>query len=171
MANVPRKFSARAADLRERIERASYEYNVLDRPSISDREYDQLFRELQELEREHPTLQSADSPTLRVGAAPQSALPKHTHLVQMLSLGNAFDEAELAEWDEKLARLVGEDVRKAGYTTELKIDGAAVSLTYRDGVLVTGATRGNGTIGEDVTPNLRTIRELPLRLRTAAPPK
>ncbi|HKG92068.1 MAG TPA: NAD-dependent DNA ligase LigA [Gemmatimonadaceae bacterium] len=165
MANVPKKAAARAADLRERIERASYEYYVVDRPTISDREYDQLFRELQELEREHPTLQTADSPTLRVGAAPQSALPKHTHLVQMLSLGNAFDEAELAEWDEKLARLVGEDVRKAGYTAELKIDGAAVSLTYRDGVLVTGATRGNGAIGEDVTPNLRTIRDVPLRLR------
>ncbi len=163
--SVPKKIAARAADLRERIERASHEYHVLDRPTISDREYDQLFRELQELEREHPTLQTADSPTLRVGAAPQSSLPKHTHLVQMLSLGNAFDEAELAEWDEKLARLVGEDVRKAGYTAELKIDGAAVSLTYRDGVLVTGATRGNGTIGEDVTPNLRTIRGVPLRLR------
>ena len=163
--SVPKKIAARAADLRERIERASYEYHVLDRPSISDREYDQLFRELQELEREHPTLQTADSPTLRVGAAPQSALPKHTHLVQMLSLGNAFDEGELAEWDEKIARLVGEDVRKVGYTTELKIDGAAVSLTYRDGVLARGSTRGNGTIGEDVTPNLRTLRDVPLKLR------
>jgi DNA ligase (NAD+) len=163
--------SARAANLRERIEQASYEYYVLDRPTISDREYDRLFRELQTLEEQHPELRTADSPTRRVGAPPQSSLPKHTHLVPMLSLGNAFDDAELEEWEERLRRLVGEDVvARGGYTAELKIDGAAVSLTYRDGVLATGATRGNGVVGEDVTPNLRTVREIPLRLRTASPP-
>jgi DNA ligase (NAD+) len=171
MPDLHTDLAARAADLRERLERASHEYYVLDRPSISDAEYDRLFRELQALEAEHPTLRTPDSPTVRVGAPPQSVLPKHTHLVPMLSLGNAFNEEELAEWEERLTRLVGDDFRRAGYTAELKIDGAAVSLTYRDGVLVTGATRGNGTIGEDVTPNLRTIREVPLRLRTAAPPK
>jgi DNA ligase (NAD+) len=157
--------AARAAELRERLERASHEYYVLDRPTLSDAEYDRLFRELQAIEREHPELLAPDSPTRRVGAEPASALAKHTHLVPMLSLGNAFDEAELAEWEERIVRLVGDDARRSGYTAELKIDGAAVSLTYRDGVLASGATRGNGTIGEEVTTNLRTIHEIPLRLR------
>jgi DNA ligase (NAD+) len=162
--------AARAAALREQLERAGHEYYVLDRPSLSDAEYDRLFRELQALEAEHPELRTADSPTLRVGAEPQSALPKHQHLVPMLSLGNAFDEAELAAWEEKAVRLAGEEVRRGGYTAELKIDGAAVSLTYRDGVLAVGATRGNGAVGEDVTPNLRTVRDVPLRLRGAGHP-
>lgn len=162
--------AARAAALRQQIEQASYEYYVLDRPTLSDEAYDRLFRELQEIEAAHPTLRTPDSPTQRVGAAPQSALPKHRHVVPMLSLGNAFTDAELVAWDERLVRLVGEAVREAGYVAELKIDGAAVSLTYRNGLLATGATRGNGAIGEDVTPNLRTIREIPLRLRTATPP-
>jgi DNA ligase (NAD+) len=163
--------AARAASLREELERAGHEYYVLDQPSMSDAEYDRRFRELQQLEAAHPELRTADSPTLRVGAEPQSALPKHTHLVPMLSLGNAFDEAELASWEEKAVRLAGEEVRASGYTTELKIDGAAVSLTYRDGVLAVGATRGNGTVGEDVTPNLRTVRDVPLRLRGTAHPR
>jgi DNA ligase (NAD+) len=162
--------AARAADLRQQIEHASYEYYVLDQPALSDAEYDRLFRELQALEREHPTLRTPDSPTLRVGAPPQSALPRHAHLVPMLSLANAFGDEELAEWEERIVRLVGNDAARDGYTAELKIDGAAVSLTYRDGVLVTGATRGNGVIGEDVTPNLRTIREIPLRLRATRAP-
>jgi DNA ligase (NAD+) len=163
--------AARAATLREKIERASHEYYVLDRPSLSDAEYDKLFRELQKLEAEHPTLRTADSPTLRVGAEPQSSLPKHTHLVAMLSLANSFTVEDLADWEERLVRLAGDDIAKSGYTCELKIDGAAVSLTYEDGVLVAGATRGNGTIGENVTPNLRTIREIPLRLRGKGHPK
>ena len=163
--------SARAATLREQLERASHEYYILDRPTLADAEYDRLFRELQALEREHPELRTADSPTQRVGAPPQSALPKHTHVVPMLSLGNAFDEEELGDWYGRIGRLVGTEVEQDGFTTELKIDGTAVSLTYERGVLVVGATRGNGTIGEDVTPNLRTIRDIPLRLRTAAPPK
>ncbi|HEX7121003.1 MAG TPA: NAD-dependent DNA ligase LigA [Gemmatimonadaceae bacterium] len=159
------ELSARAAHLREVIERANYEYYVLDRPTMSDAEYDRLFRELQDLEREHPELRTADSPTQRVGAEPQSALPKHTHAVPMLSLGNAFNDDELRAWEERLRRLVGNDIDRHGYSAELKIDGAAVSLTYEDGVLVRGATRGNGTVGEDVTPNIRTVRDVPLRLR------
>ncbi len=162
--------AARAATLRQQIDQASYEYYVLDRPTLSDRDYDSMFRELEELEKANPTLRTADSPTQRVGAAPQSALPKHQHVVPMLSLSNAFSDAELVAWDDRLSRLVGEAVHEAGYTAELKIDGAAVSLTYRDGVLEMGATRGNGAVGEDVTPNLRTIREIPLRLRTRHPP-
>ncbi|HEX6058606.1 MAG TPA: NAD-dependent DNA ligase LigA, partial [Gemmatimonadaceae bacterium] len=162
--------AARADELRRLIERANYEYYVLDAPTISDAEYDRLFRELRELEERYPTLRVADSPTMRVGAPPASVLAKHSHLVPMLSLGNAFDDAELAAWEERLVRVAGDDVRAAGYSAELKIDGAAVSLTYRDGVLATGATRGNGVIGEEVTANLRTIREIPLRLHGSSVP-
>lgn len=165
MTKVDPGLSARVATLREQIERANHEYYVLDRPTLSDKDYDRLFRELRELESKHPTLRTADSPTLRVGAEPQSALAKHQHLVPMLSLANAFNAEELQQWEERLVRLAGDDVRRAGYTCELKIDGAAVSLTYREGVLIAGATRGNGVIGENVTANLRTIRQIPLRLR------
>ena len=161
---------ARAKWLREELERANYEYYVLDAPTISDAEYDRLLRELKEIEEHHPTLRTPDSPTQRVGAEPQSQLAKHQHLVPMLSLGNAFNEEELAAWEERIVRLAGEEVRRAGYNCELKIDGAAVSLTYRDGVLVTAATRGNGSIGEDITPNARTIHEIPLRLKGSGYP-
>jgi DNA ligase (NAD+) len=164
------ELSARAAALRVEIERASYEYHVLDRPTISDAQYDKLYRELLTLEETYPTLRTADSPTQRVGAEPASQLAKHQHLVPMLSLANAFNEEELAAWEERLVRLAGDDVRASGYTCELKIDGAAIALTYRDGVLIEGATRGNGTIGESVTTNLRTIREIPLRLRGSGHP-
>ena len=165
------ELSARAAALREQLERAAYEYYVLDRPSISDAEYDRAFRELQELERTHPALRTDDSPTQRVGAPPVSALPKHTHAVPMLSLGNAFNDDELREWEERLVRIAGEDARRAGYSAELKIDGAAVSLIYEGGMLARGATRGNGVIGEDVTPNMRTVRDVPLRLRPKQAPQ
>ena len=170
---MPRPLSqlaARADELRRQLERANYQYYVLDAPEISDAEYDVMFRELQRLEDEHPELRTADSPTVRVGAPPQSQLAKHTHLSPMLSLGNAFSDDELAEWEARLVRLVGDEVHTEGYTAELKIDGAAVGLTYENGVLVSGATRGNGTIGENVTTNLRTIREIPLRLATDQPP-
>jgi DNA ligase (NAD+) len=170
MADALAELSARAATLREELERANHQYYVLDRPEISDAEYDRKFRELQELERSHPELRTPDSPTQRVGAPPQGVLAKHTHLVSMLSLGNAFDDDELRAWADRMARIVGDAARR-DYTAELKIDGAAVSLTYEDGVLVVGATRGNGTIGEVVTANLRTIRDVPLRLRTKRPPR
>lgn len=138
---------------------------------MSDAEYDRLFRELQGIEREHPSLKTADSPTQRVGAAPASSLPKHTHRVPMLSLGNAFSDDELREWEERLVRLVGPAVLTGGYSAELKIDGAAVSLLYEDGILSVGATRGNGTVGEDITANIRTVRDVPLKLRGDAWPK
>jgi DNA ligase (NAD+) len=162
--------AARAAELRRLIDRANYAYYVLDRPEMSDAEYDRLFRELQELEATYPELRTPDSPTQRVGAEPAAAFRKHRHLVPMLSLANAFSEAELAAWEDRNARLVPE-VRNAGYTLEVKIDGAAVSLTYADGLFVTGATRGNGIEGEDVTANLRTVHEVPLRLRGKGWPK
>ena len=164
------KPAARAAELRRILERANHAYYILDKPELSDAEYDRLFRELQDLETKHPGLQTPDSPTLRIGGEPATAFHKHRHLVPMLSLANAFTEAELQEWEERNARLVPE-VKTAGYTLEVKIDGAAVSLTYENGVLVTGVTRGNGVEGEDVTTNLRTVLDLPLRLRGKTWPK
>ncbi len=164
------KPAARAAELRRILERANHAYYILDKPEMSDAEYDKLFRELQDLEAKHPGLQTPDSPTLRIGGDPATGFRKHRHLVPMLSLANAFTEAELQEWEERNARLVPE-VKTAGYTLEVKIDGAAVSLTYEDGVLVTGVTRGNGVEGEDVTPNLRTVLDLPLRLLGKGWPK
>jgi len=154
----------RAAELRRLLNRAVHAYYVLDAPEMSDAEYDRLFGELQALETQHPDLVAPDSPTHRVGAEPATALTKHTHLVPMLSLANAFDEAELAAWQERIAR-IAPDVVSAGYTLEVKIDGAAVNLTYRDGVLEIGATRGNGVVGEVITANLRTVPDVPLRLQ------
>jgi DNA ligase (NAD+) len=165
------ELAARANELRRQIRRANYQYYVLDQPEISDREYDLMFRELRDIEGAHPELRTPDSPTLRVGAPPQSQLAKHEHLVPMLSLANAFNDDELREWEERLKRLVDDAIARDGYTAELKIDGAAVSLTYENGVLVTGSTRGNGRIGEEVTPNLRTVRDVPLRLDTDDPPR
>ena len=164
------KAAARAAELRQLLERANHAYYVLDRPEISDAEYDRLFRELSSLEQDHPELRTPDSPTQRVGATPSTAFKKHRHAIPMLSLANAFDETELADWETRITRLVP-DVAAKGYTLEVKIDGAAVSLTYRDGVLVTGATRGNGVEGEDVTTNIRTVLDVPLRLKGKGWPK
>ncbi|HEY2824124.1 MAG TPA: NAD-dependent DNA ligase LigA, partial [Gemmatimonadales bacterium] len=152
------------ADLRRLLHRASQAYYVLDRPELSDAEYDRLFRELQALERDHPELKTPDSPTLRIGAEPASELVKHKHAVPMLSLANAFDQPELDAWETRNAKLAPA-VRDAGYTLEVKIDGAAVSLTYEKGVLTVGATRGNGTVGEVITANVRTIPDVPLQLQ------
>jgi DNA ligase (NAD+) len=154
----------RAAELRQALEQASHEYYVLDRPHLTDAEYDALFRELKALEDAHPELATPDSPTQRVGAEPASQFEKVRHLATMLSLDNAFAPEELRAWEDRNARIAGE-VRSCGYVAELKIDGAAVALRYQDGVLVRAATRGNGTIGEDITRNIRTIREIPLRLK------
>jgi DNA ligase (NAD+) len=155
--------TARAAELRRILTRAIHAYYVLDAPEMSDAEYDRLFQELRALEEAEPALRAADSPTLRVGAEPATSLVKHTHLSAMLSLANAFSDEDLAEWEARNAR-IAPDVVAAGYTLEVKIDGAAVSLTYRDGVLAVGATRGNGVTGEVVTANLRTVPDIPLRL-------
>jgi DNA ligase (NAD+) len=154
---------ARAAELRRILNRAIHAYYVLDAPEMSDAEYDRLFRELQALEATHPDLRTSDSPTLRVGAEPATQLAKHRHVAPMLSLANAFSDEELQTWEDRNAR-IAPDVRSAGYTLEIKIDGAAVCLTYHDGVLAVGTTRGNGVVGEEVTANLRTIPDVPLRL-------
>jgi DNA ligase (NAD+) len=136
---------------------------------MSDAAYDKLFRELQDLEKQFPECLAPDSPTLRIGAEVQSQLAKHEHLRPMLSLSNAFDDEELRAWEERLMRIAGDDVKKSGYTAELKIDGTAVALTYENRLFIKGATRGNGSIGEEVTVNLRTVRDVPLRLHESAP--
>lgn len=161
---VPPDAAARAADLRLQIARANHAYYTLDAPEIADAEYDRLFRELQALEAAHPALLTPDSPTQRVGGAPAESLVKVAHRRPMLSLANAFSDEELDAWEERNARL-NPDVVGAGYTTEVKIDGTAISLTYAAGRLASGATRGNGTTGENVTANLRTIPDIPLQLR------
>ncbi|MFP4697038.1 NAD-dependent DNA ligase LigA, partial [Thiohalospira sp.] len=159
----PSEPAARVRELRETIDYHNYRYYVLDDPEIPDAEYDRLLRELQALEAEHPELITADSPTQRVGAAPVSELGEVAHEIPMLSLANAFSEEELAAFDERIRRELGVDA--VTYTAEPKLDGLAVSLLYVDGELVRGATRGDGTTGEDVTHNVRTIGAIPLRLR------
>lgn len=153
----------RAAWLRGEIERHNHAYYVLDQPTVPDAEYDQLFRELQTLETTYPELLTVDSPTQRVGAAPLKAFPAHAHGVPMLSLNNAFDAGEVEAFDARvrdgLETIVGID-----YAVEPKFDGLAISLTYENGIFVRGATRGDGATGEEVTPNLRTLRSIPLRL-------
>ena len=164
---------ARAAELREILNHHAYLYYVLDQPQIDDAEYDALYRELQALEAEHPDLRTPDSPTQRVGSAPLEKFEQVRHLEAMLSLANARDVDELLAWDQRNRRFLesrGYDDVPLRYVVEPKIDGLAISLTYRDGLFAVGATRGNGELGEDVTANLRTIGSLPLRLRGAWPP-
>jgi DNA ligase (NAD+) len=157
----------RAEELRRRLHEANYEYYVLDAPTLTDAEWDRMLRDLKEIEAAHPELIAPDSPTQRVGAEPATQFRKVQHIAPMYSLANAFSAAELTAWEERNARIARE-VLDAGYVTELKIDGTAVALRYEGGVLVRGATRGNGSIGEDITQNIRTIRDVPLRLRATA---
>jgi DNA ligase (NAD+) len=152
----------RAKKLRASIERHNRLYYVEDAPEITDAEYDGLFAELTSLESEHPELLTPDSPTQRVGAAPLAAFGEVRHRTPMLSIANAFDEDAVRAFDKRIAQALGAE--RVEYAAEPKFDGLAVSLTYRDGALAQGATRGDGTTGEDVTQNLRTIRSIPLRL-------
>jgi DNA ligase (NAD+) len=151
---------ARVLELRRLIDEANRQYYVLDQPEITDAEYDALFRELVELETAYPELVTPDSPTQRVGGPPSDAFAKVTHRTPMLSLGNAFDRDEVREFDKRVHRALG-DVR-VEYVTELKIDGLAMSLLYEQGRYKIGATRGDGYVGEDVTPNVKTIPSVPL---------
>lgn len=169
MTRVDQAARDRAAELREILTRANHEYHVLDRPTLPDPEYDRLFAELRRIEEANPDLRTPDSPTQRIGAAPASRLEKIRHLAPMLSLDNAFNLAELEAWETRNAR-IAEEVRSCGYTAEPKVDGIAVALTYENGIFVRGATRGDGVVGEEVTQNLRTIREIPLRLREGRVP-
>jgi len=153
----------RAAELRAELERHNQAYYVHDNPSIPDAEYDKLFRELQGLEQQYPELLTADSPTQRVGAAPLKEFPPRQHGVPMLSLNNAFAEAEVEAFDQRVRDGL-HSIATVDYAVEPKFDGLAISLTYENGMFTCGATRGDGTTGEEVTPNLRTLRGIPLRL-------
>jgi DNA ligase (NAD+) len=160
----------RAAELRREIEVHNHRYYVLDDPQIGDDEYDALLSELRQLEEDNPELRTPDSPTQRVGAAPLEKFERVEHREPMLSLGNSRNEEELRAWEKRVRNLLDRyDIPASafGYTTEPKIDGLAISLTYEDGVLVRGATRGDGRVGEDVTHNLRTIKAIPLRIPEA----
>ena len=159
---------ARVKRLRADIEQHNYNYYVLDRPLISDAEYDRLFRELQRLEERYPQLVTPDSPTQRVGASPLSEFAQVTHRTPMLSLNNAFEDNEVIAFDRRAREALGVDA--VDYAAEPKFDGLAISLTYVKGLFTTGATRGDGYTGEDVTANLRTVRAIPLRLRGTHPP-
>jgi DNA ligase (NAD+) len=168
MSHDRERAAARAAELRASLHEHAYRYYVLDRPLISDAEYDALFRELQALELASPELRTPDSPTQKVGGAVLPQFMPVQHRVPMLSLDNAFTSGEFRAFDERLHKLLGAPpLFPIGYLCELKLDGLAVTLDYADGVLARGATRGDGVTGEDVTHNLRTIRSLPLRLREA----
>ena len=149
-------------ELQTLLNQYSYEYYVMDQPSVPDAEYDRLLRELIGYEEKFPELQTADSPTQRVGGAILDMFEKVEHTTPMLSLGNAFNESDLRDFDRKVRQSVGDNF---SYVCELKIDGLAVTLQYENGYFVRGATRGDGTIGEDITANLKTIKSIPLKLR------
>jgi DNA ligase (NAD+) len=169
-AATPKKAAARAADLRELLERYNYRYHALDDPEVPDAEYDRLMLELRALETRFPQLQVPDSPTMRVGAAPIAAFGAVKHRVAMLSLDNAFTEQEVRDFD----RRIHERLSLTGpirYSAEPKLDGLAISARYENGTFVQGATRGDGETGEDITQNLRTIKALPLKLRGSTVPR
>ncbi|MEY2192194.1 NAD-dependent DNA ligase LigA [Neobacillus sp. BF23-41] len=152
----------RITEISSLLNHYGYEYYVLDKPSVPDAEYDKLMHELLELEEKFPQLKTADSPSLRVGGTVIDLFEKVEHRTPMLSLGNAFNEQDLRDFDRRIRQAVGDDI---SYVCELKIDGLAVSLRYEDGLFAQGATRGDGTIGEDITANIKTIKSVPLRLR------
>jgi DNA ligase (NAD+) len=171
VADVERERAAaklRVEELRERLNYHAYRYYVLDDPEVSDVEYDEMMQELKALEERFPELVTADSPTQRVGTTPSELFAPVQHRSVMLSLDNVFSEGELKGWATRVERAVGSDAR---YFCELKIDGVAVALTYEDGLLVKGATRGDGRVGEDITANVRTIRSVPPRLQVKDPPR
>ncbi len=158
---------AEAEKLREQISYHNYRYYVLDDPKVTDAEYDQLMRQLEALERAHPELVTPDSPTQRVGAAPSEKFGVVVHRQMMMSLSNAMDAEEMVEFDQRIKRFLKDD-RDIEYVAEVKLDGLAVELVYEEGRLIVGSTRGDGVNGEDVTPNIRTIKSIPLRLMKPA---
>ena len=159
----------RIAQLRQQLQKAGYDYYVLDNPIMEDAVYDRLYRELQDLETQYPELITPDSPTQRVGDRPAPQFTSVKHNIPLYSLENAFNQAELEKWQERWHRQVPE-VGEVEYVCELKIDGSALALTYENGLLVRGVTRGDGVTGEDITQNVRTIRSIPLRLNLENPP-
>jgi DNA ligase (NAD+) len=169
MAKTQTKPRERAAELRQIVDHHLYRYHVLDDPEISDAEFDRLFDELVALEEEHPELRDPNSPTMRVGAPPSDRFEKVEHLEPMGSLEKITDEEGLRKWADDVRKRLGTD-EPVAYVTEPKIDGSAVSLVYEEGEFVRGATRGDGTRGENVTVNLRTVKAIPLRMTGEAPP-
>lgn len=165
MPNPDQKVRDRIQELREQINYHNYRYHILDSPEISDAQYDRLFDELMGLEKEYPELVTSDSPTQRVGATPLEEFQTARHSLPMLSLNKATSEADLPDFHRRVLELSKESEKKIRYTVEPKFDGLAVELVYEGGVLTLGSTRGDGTVGEDVTLNLRTIKSIPLRLR------
>jgi DNA ligase (NAD+) len=153
----------KVAQLREQLQKAGYAYYVMDSPIMEDEVYDQLYRQLQDLEAEYPELITADSPTQRVGDRPVTRFTSVKHNIPLYSLENAFNEGELAKWETRWQKQL-ETIPEFSYVCELKIDGSAIALTYENGILVRGATRGDGVTGEEITQNIRTIRTIPLKL-------
>lgn len=160
---VTPKTKQKVAQLREQLQKAGYAYYVLDNPMMEDAVYDQLYRQLQDLEQEYPELITPDSPTQRVGDKPASQFTSVKHNIPLYSLENAFNSEELAKWETRWQRQL-EDIPEFAYVCELKIDGSAIALTYENGILVRGATRGDGVTGEEITQNIKTIRTIPLKL-------
>jgi DNA ligase (NAD+) len=169
MSSTQESADRRITELRKLLQRASYEYYVLDAPTMPDAVYDQLYRELQDLEQQYPELITPDSPTQRVGEKAAARFTSIQHNIPLYSLENAFNLEEFAAWQERWRR-VAPEVESFEYVCELKIDGNALALTYEHGVLVRGATRGDGITGEEITQNVRTIRSIPLRLNLENPP-
>ena len=170
MKSVPASVQRRVARLRDEIDRHNHRYHVLDDPEVSDAQYDRLLVELRALEAEHPAIVVPDSPTQRVGGAPVAAFRQVKHRIPMLSLDNAFSRDQVVAFDRKVRERL-ETEREIAYACEPKLDGLAVSLTYRGGLLEVAATRGDGAVGEDVTHNIRTIQSVPLRLSGKSPPE
>ena len=191
MSQPTPKTQQRAEQLRQQLQKASYAYYALDNPIMEDAVYDRLYRELQDLEQQYPSLISPDSPTKRVGERPATAFVSVQHKISLYSLENAFNLAEFATWQERWQRVVSPEKpgfyvgsggeanisqrnpvsgSGGGYVCELKIDGSALALSYENGLLVRGATRGDGTTGEEITQNVKTIRSIPLRLNLDNPP-
>lgn len=174
MTTTPDSVQARVKELADLLAQHNHNYYVLDAPTVSDAEFDALMRELQQLEAQYPQLQTPDSPTQRVGGVALDAFGSVRHVVPMLSLGNAFDDEEVAAFDQRVSQTLRQAGQmpasgRVGYFCELKLDGLALSLRYENGLLVQAATRGDGQSGEDVTSNVRTIRSVPLRLKSGAP--
>ena len=156
---------ARHGALSSQVRAHDYAYYVLAEPTVSDAEYDRLYRDLSDLEKEHPALVTPDSPTQRVGGEPVEGFAQVPHDPPLLSLANGYEESEILEWRDRLLQHLGVEELPSELVAEPKLDGISCKVLYRDGVFETAATRGNGEVGEDISSNVRTIRSLPSRLR------
>ena len=165
MPKIPDLVLKRYQRLKDELNQHNHSYYVLDDPSVPDSEYDRLMRALQEIEQEFPALQTADSPSQRVGGEALDSFQQVNHDVPMLSLDNAFCDTDMIDFDRRIKERLNLDAEhKIAYVCEPKLDGVAVSLIYKNGLLVRGATRGDGSVGEDITANVRTINSIPLKL-------